>query len=190
MIIQPVISQNKGNESYWIAFLCFLILAIGALLLPFNSASHQHQQLKPYQVEVSDLTSTPLAMIGELRLAHEEIYYSYQANSTWMSVSELEENWIAPFVKDKTWQHQGQHQWSLVASGTYQSNPAQGGVRYLLNSQNSRPDIWLDLEQKATLLSSPELSSSLSPFDAKKLIESGWTQVVFAPEQNKTPHSH
>lgn len=181
MIVQTVVSENRGNEGYWIAFLCALIFILGALLLPFNSANHQHQSLASYQVSVTELMPPPLAIISELRLAHEEIRYLYDTNGTWLSVQQLEEQWIAPFVKDKSWTHQGQHHWSLVAPGIYQSEPAITGTRYLLNSLQKHVDIWLQLDSKASLPSS---------VDSQALIDSGWTQVVFNETNNEEQHQH
>jgi len=171
MTIQAVVSENKGHEGYWITTLCLLILLIGALLLPYNSAHHQHQSLADHQVLITDLPSSPLAMIAELRLAHEEIRYFYQTQQDWLAVTQLEQEWIAPFVKDKSWVHQGEHDWSLVAAGIYQSTPAQGGTRYLLNSRNQQVDIWLQEKPQASVASA---------FDISALAASGWTQVVFS----------
>jgi len=189
MIVQPVISENNGQEGFWIAFLCALILLIGLWLLPYNSVEHEHASLASYQIEVDSLTPEPLAMIAELRLAHEEIYYAYETNQTWLSVVELEESWIAPFVKDKSGTYQGEHQWSLIAAGVYQSIPAKGGARYLLNNQQGFADIWVDLEQTATLY--PLLDGSIGELpllNEVQLSDAGWVQVVSA--ESEATHHH
>lgn len=189
MISQSVISENKGHEGYWIAFLCALILMLGTLLLPYNSVHEAHQPIAEHQVLITDLTPSPLAMIGELRLAHEEIRYLYQDEQTWPKVEMLEESWLPPFVKDKSWEHQGEQQWIMVAPGVYQSKPALGGARYLLNSQQKVVDIWLDQTQQATLF--PVFTSANSSvFSMEGLIASGWTQVVFADDPNEPTHHH
>jgi len=184
MIIQAVVSENKGHEGYWIATLCLLILLIGALLLPYNSAHHQHQSLADHQVLITDLPSPPLAMIAELRLAHEEIRYFYQTQQDWLTVTQLEQDWIAPFVKDKSWAHQGEHDWLQVTAGIYQSKPAKGGPSYLLNSQHQTIDIWIDfkgINSQAT---------SVTAVDSKDLIKAGWMQVVFESELDTSEHAH
>ncbi|MBB1273347.1 DUF6162 family protein [Psychromonas sp. SR45-3] len=180
MNIQAVVSENKGHEGYWIATLCLLILLIGALLLPYNSAHHQHQPLADHQLLITDLPPPPLAMIAELRLAHEEIRYFYQVEQDWLTVTQLEQDWIAPFVKDKSWAHQGEHDWSLVAAGIYQSTPAKGGIRYLLNSRSAQVDIWLQEKPQA---------SATSTFDLTALATSGWIQVVFSESQLAEQHT-
>lgn len=182
MIVQAVVSKNRGNEGYWIAFLCAFILVAGALLLPFNKAHQAHPNLAKHQVMVTALDSKPLAMISELRLAFEEIHYAYQANQSWPSVTELEEQWLPPFVKDKSWEHQGKYQWSLIAPGFYQGKPAEVGTRYLLNSTQEQVDIWFQLDASNTLLP--------SNFKLEDLINNGWTQVVSSAVESETAHQH
>jgi len=184
IIQQSVVSKNRGHEGAWIAFLCVLILIVGALLLPYNSVNHEHNNLQAHQVLITELTPPPLSMIAELRLAHEDIRYFYQANQTWLSVAQLEQDWIAPFVKDKSWAHQGEHTWLLVAPGIYQSKPAKSGPSYLLNSQHQTLELWIDfkgINSQAT---------SVKAVDSEALIKAGWKQVVFESEQDASEHAH
>ncbi|MDN2663318.1 hypothetical protein OW492_08015 [Psychromonas sp. 14N.309.X.WAT.B.A12] len=191
MITQSVVSENRGHEGYWIAFLCALILVFGALLLPFNRTHDDHHTLAKHQVFIDDLTPTPLAMIADLRLAHEEIRYLYETNQTWPDVVQLEESWLAPFVKDKSWEHRGQHQWLLVAPGVYQSEPIESGTRYLLNSQGQTVDIWLDKDQQASLLHAlTSIESNSIDLSVAQFISAGWIQVIFNNEVEDTAHHH
>ncbi|RBW47991.1 hypothetical protein DS885_00275 [Psychromonas sp. B3M02] len=191
MITQSVISENRGHEGYWIAFLCALILIVGSLLLPFNSVHDGHHTLAKHQVFISDLAPPPLAMIADLRLAHEEIRYLYETNQAWPEIAQLEEGWLAPFVKDKSWDHQGKHQWLLVAPGVYQSEPVTDGTRYLLNSQGQAVDIWFDQAQQASLL--PALASTednATVLSTEQFIDAGWIQVIFSDDVEETAHHH
>ena len=189
MIIQPVISENGGQEGNWIALLCALIFALGALLLPYNSAQDEHPTLKPYQISITELTPQPLSMISELRIAYEEIIYSYQTNKTWLSVDELKQNWIAPFVEDKSWVYKGMHNWTLIAPGVYQSKPLQVGDRYLLNSQNNTLDIWIDFEHRSDSIHIENSSNAFKNLESV-LIKAGWTQVVFSSHDDDSEHEH
>lgn len=188
MIIQAVTSENGGQEGNWIAFLCALILIVGALLLPYNSENTAQQNIEPFQISIKDLTTQPLSMIADLRLADEEIRYLHEANQAWPSVTQLEQDWVAPFVKDKSWAHQGEHHWLQVMPGLYQSQPAKGGARYLLNSQHDALDIWIDLDQQASLIIAEPSSVNLTPLSASQLIKSGWTQVLFASDESDADH--
>jgi len=187
MIIQPVNSDNGGQEGKWIAFLCALILTVGALLLPYNSDSQEQQHVAEHQLPINSLTSLPLSMIADLRLADEEIRYMHESSEQWLSVAQLEADWIAPFVKDKSWAHQGEHHWLQVVPGVYQSEPAQGGVRYLLNSRDDHLDIWIDLEQQATLLALN--SGAYTSLEETDLIKLGWKQVLFKSDADSV-HDH
>lgn len=188
MIVQGVVSEKGGQEGKWIAFLCALILLIGALLLPHNQTQHQSSTIAAHQVSIKSLTQQPLAMIADLRLAHEEIYQLYQESHDWQSVKQLEQQWIPPFVQDKSWQYQGQHRWQKIADGVYQGVPAGEGARYILNSQQAEVDIWLDLKGQASLIDLPQQGAT--SLALSQLIESGWMQVVFQPELSATSHVH
>lgn len=179
MIIQTVTPENGGQEGKWIALLCLLILLIGAILLPYNQANHQQAAVNEHQIFIKSLPAQSLTMIADLRLAHEEIRHIYQNSQSWPPVTQLADNWVAPFVKDKSWEHQGKHQWRLIAEGIYQGVPVDNGARYLLNSQQSEVDIWLDLKGETTPLTSPD------SFQIPQLIEAGWTQVTF-----EAKHAH
>lgn len=198
MIIQPVTSENSGQEGNWVAFLCILILLIGALLLPYNREATHQQQLESHQVPIKALTKPSLSMIADLRLADEEVRYLYQTDQAWPSVTQLELDWVAPFVKDKSWAYQGEHQWLQVAPGIYQSKPAKGGARYLLNSLHNDIDIWIDFEQQKPSIKAPLIFAQSSKaqsvpvmvIDSELLIKAGWTQVVFEADKKDTHTSH
>jgi len=187
MIIQPVSCDNGGQEGKWIAFLCVLIIAVGALLLPHNSASKRHQEVASHQLSINSLTPLPLSMIADLRLADEEIRYIHESTQQWLSVAQLEADWIAPFVKDKSWSHQGEHQWLQVAHGVYQGAPAKDGVRYLLNSGAEYLDIWIDLSEQAALLT-PNMAPD-EPLQDTDFINLGWKQVLFKADTDDA-HAH
>ena len=193
MIIQPVISENSGQEGSWIAFLCVFICLVGALLLPYNREEPQHDSIETYQVAITALTQQSLSMIADLRLADEEIRYLFQTNQTWPTVEQLERNWVAPFVKDKSWDHQGKHHWLQVMPGIYQSKTAKSGPHYLLNSQHNKLDIWIDLGQQTNLPNQDSLNPQTvlsEPLKASQLIQLGWTQVLFKSDKSDHEYSH
>lgn len=185
MIIQTVNSENGGKEGLWIAFFCAVILLLGWLLLPYNQAISKQTEVASHQVSIKDLGSKPLAMIADLRLAHEEIHHLYQVTGHWSSIAQLEQTWISPFVKDKSWSHQGEHQWVLVAPGLYQGTSKVGGVRYILNSSQTEVDIWLDVQEQATLA-----AIQTQPLSISQLIQLGWTQVDFQTETQPAHNNH
>ncbi|GLS91888.1 hypothetical protein GCM10007916_29580 [Psychromonas marina] len=179
MIIQPVISENSGQEGRWIAFLCVIIVSIGALLLPQNQAPHEHVSVDSHQISISDLSVQRLSMIADLRLAHEEVRALYDDTATWQSITQLAEDWLAPFVQDKSWEHQGRHHWLQIGNGIYQGRSEQSGGGYILNSQHREVDVWLDLNGEATSI---EMKNAV--LSAQDLVAAGWTQVVFSTKND------
>ncbi|MEI6897886.1 MAG: hypothetical protein V5786_10475 [Psychromonas sp.] len=191
MIIQTVNSEKGGREGNWIACLCALILLTGALLLPHNKEAHQDFSLAEHHVSINTLPVPSLSMIAELRLADEEIRYLYQSEQHWPSVTQLEESWVAPFVKDKSWLYQGEHHWSQVAPGIYQSKPAHEGPHYLLNSHKNELDIWVNFDDPLTLVNaSSEQLTFLEVRGTEQLIESGWKKVIFESDESDAHSTH
>ncbi|MGF1793801.1 hypothetical protein L4D21_24735, partial [Photobacterium profundum] len=183
MIIQTVRSDDGGREGKWIALSIALILAVATLLLPYHQAAIAQQAVKSYQISIKDLDTESLAMIAELRLAHEEIRNIYQDGidfenrEIWADISELEALWIAPFIKDKSWERKGKHAWIKVAPAFYQGIPEldSGTVSTILHTAQAEPDIWLNLSRTAK----PFMSDD-SQLDKAWLMNAGWKQVVFA----------
>ena len=154
--------------------------------MPYNQAFRHSYHLAKHQVSIEALAPKQLTMVADLRLAHEEIRNIYLDSQQWATVEELQANWLAPFVKDKSWTHQGKHQWLQIAKGIYQGVPEIGSVRFLLISHQQQVELWFDVKGRAELLmplAVPQQASLLT----NKLIGFGWLQVVF---QGGEDHPH
>jgi hypothetical protein len=184
MISQSVHPDDGGREGKWVALIIIAILATAALLLPYHQNASSEKQLASHQISIKDLPTVELAMIGELRLAHEEIRNIHQDNlefegvDIWPEMAALDELWLAPFIIDKSWERKGKHAWRKVAPALYQGVPAltTGSVAVILNSQAARPDVWLALDMPTP---EPLVANKLN---AAELISVGWKQVVFAAD--------
>jgi len=192
MISQSVHADDGGREGKWVALLITLILVFAALLLPYHQTASSEKQLASHQISIKDLPSVELAMIAELRLAHEEIRNIHQDSleleslelesvefegvELWPDMAELKDLWLAPFISDKSWERKGKHQWRKVAPALYQGIPTltTGSVAVLLNSQDARPDVWLALDMPVP---APMAGKTLN---SSELISAGWKQIVFA----------
>ncbi|WP_318517152.1 DUF6162 family protein [Photobacterium leiognathi] len=191
MIRQSVRSDNGDREGKWVGLCIGLILLIAFVLLPYHQAKEPEAALLSHQVAITDLSPDELAMVAELRLAHEEIRNLFQdtvlenGTGSWPKLNELEEFWIAPFVKDKSWQRKGRHQWTLVDDGTYQGlrQSDSGSMSILLNSHTKDPDIWLAMDDQAKPFETKQ------KVDEQQLISNGWTQIVFQPVAENTSSS-
>lgn len=80
MISQSVHPDDGGREGKWVALIIIAILATAALLLPYHQNASSEKPLARHQISIKDLPTVELAMIGELRLAHEEIRNIHQDN--------------------------------------------------------------------------------------------------------------
>lgn len=190
MINETVIADDGGREGKWVALSIAIILLIAMLSLPHHQAASQQQELASHQVSIDALEPTELAMIADLRLAHEEIRNIRQDSieldgvDIWPEISELEELWLAPFVQDKSWQHKGRHQWLKVSAGVYQGirQHEKGSASVVLNSILVEPDIWLKSDSKATPVNADQSR------DVAALINAGWKQVVFSVQEENHLH--
>lgn len=184
MISQSVHADDGGREGKWVALLIASILAIAAILLPYHQTASSEKALASHQISIKHLPSVELAMIAELRLAHEEIRNIHQDNvelegvDIWPDMAELEELWLAPFIVDQSWERKGKHDWRQVGPALYQGIPTliTGSVAVLLNSQDTRPDVWLALDMPNPV---PMAEQTLN---TTELIRAGWKQVVFADD--------
>lgn len=190
MTIETVSSDNGGREGKWVALSIMVILLFSALLLPFHQAAEQPQTLASYQVSVKDLAPQELAIIADLRLAHEEIRNIHQDNidlegiKSWPDISELEALWLAPFYRDKSWEYKGRHDWQQIGGSAYQGlrQLREGSASVILLFSQQQPVIWLDLSGNATPFANQ--SSVTEP----ALIEAGWKQVVFTAQEDNHHH--
>lgn len=192
MISQSVHADDGGREGKWVALLITLILVFATLLLPYHQTASSEKMLASHQISIKDLPSVELAMIAELRLAHEEIRNIHQDSvefegmDVWPDMAELKELWLAPFISDKSWERKGEHHWRNVGPALYQGIPAltTGSVAVLLNSQAPRPEVWLALDMATP---TPMTETTLN---TTALIDAGWKQVVFADDGDSDHAEH
>ena len=209
MISQSVQADDGGREGKWVALLIILILAIAALLLPYHQNASSERVLASHQISIKDLPSVELAMIAELRLAHEEIRNIHQDSleleslelesvefegaDVWPELDELKDLWLAPFIMDKSWERKGKHDWRKVAPALYQGIPTltTGSVAVLLNSQDARPEVWLALDMPVPApMAENDLTNEPALLDMAALINAGWKQVVFADDTSSENADH
>lgn len=191
MIRQSVRSDNGDREGKWVALCIAIILIIACVLLPYHQVNTTQTSLAAHQIAITDLSADELAMVAELRLAHEEIRNLHQDTAgVWPQLNELQEYWIAPFVEDKSWERKGRHQWTMIADGVYQgirSNET-GAMSVILNSHHASPDIWLAATSNTTAWQ----GHRQEPINEKSLIDNAWTQIVFeqTPHSDSATHAH
>ncbi|MEC6830588.1 hypothetical protein VXS06_02270 [Photobacterium toruni] len=194
MIRQSVASDNGGKEGKWVGGIIVSILLLATVLLPYHQHKTQSQPLDAHQIAITELSPDELAMVAELRLAHEEIRNinqdsrEFDNQNRWPNMAELSELWLAPFIEDKSWERKGRHQWQHLNGAFYQGirREKQGASSVILNSNSPEPDIWLALSQDTTSL----VINKDAVFETQQLIDNGWTQIVFHSDSNEQSQAH
>ncbi|WP_045499616.1 DUF6162 family protein [Vibrio hyugaensis] len=184
MITQKIRPDNGNREGKWVALTIAGILAVSTILLPHHQTETEHTDVKSHQVLITDLEQEELAMIAELKLAHEEIRDIHIDANEWPPISELEEFWVAPFVQDQSWQRKGSHQWQQLDAGIYLGirQDEKGAASMLLDSRNEHADIWF--------IQSTTMVSDFSLVKVSERQKQGWQQIVLVPASSSNAHAH
>ncbi|MEZ9598680.1 hypothetical protein AB4232_07725 [Vibrio sp. 10N.286.46.A8] len=184
MMIQSVRADTGGREGKWVGLIIIFILCFATVAIPFNQAESHIEVTLDHQVLVTDVEQENLAMLSELRLAHEEIRdLRMDLDGDWPSVVSLKDEWVAPFVEDQSWKRKGSHTWLLDERGYYFSTPSEYATpseqatpnthgfadSFILNANSVSPEIWIFFGGVA---------SQPTQFDENTLESAGWKQVV------------
>ncbi|MGF1695289.1 hypothetical protein L4C54_06440 [Vibrio lamellibrachiae] len=92
MIIQTVRADTGGREGKWVGVIILGILLFASVSIPFHQVESSAQPILDHQVHISDIDQENLAMIAELRLAHEEIrdvYFESNLSISSIAVSNI-----------------------------------------------------------------------------------------------------
>lgn len=146
MMIQSVRADTGGREGKWVGLIIIFILCFATVAIPFHQAESHVKAALDHQVLVTDVEQENLAMLSELRLAHEEIRdLRMDSDGEWPSVMSLKDEWVAPFVEDQSWKRKGSHAWLLDERGYYFSTPNELGFSdsFILNANSVSPEIWI-----------------------------------------------
>ncbi|MEZ9062955.1 MULTISPECIES: DUF6162 family protein [unclassified Vibrio] len=185
MMIQSVRADTGGREGKWVGLIIVFILCFATVAIPFHQAESHVKAVLDHQILVTDVEQENLAMLSELRLAHEEIRdLRMDSDGEWPSVASLKDEWVAPFIEDQSWKRKGSHAWVLDERGYYFSTPSEQATptdhgfadSFILNANSVSPEIWIFLggvaKQPAT-------------FDQHTLESTGWKMVVNESEIEK-----
>ncbi len=183
-MIQGVRADTGGREGKWVGLMIVFILSFATVAIPFHQAESHVKAVLDHQILVTDVEQENLAMLSELRLAHEEIRdLRMDSDGEWPSVVSLKDEWVAPFVEDQSWKRKGSHTWLLDEHGYYFSTPSEQATSseyaaqsehgfadsFILNANSVSPEIWIFFGGVA---------SQPTNFDENTLESAGWKMVV------------
>ncbi|WP_061038225.1 DUF6162 family protein [Vibrio coralliirubri] len=184
MMIQGVRADTGGREGKWVGLIIVFILSFATVVIPFHQAESHIKAVLEHQILVTDVEQENLAMLSELRLAHEEIRdLRMDSEGEWPSVASLKDEWVAPFVEDQSWKRKGSHTWLLDERGYYFSTPSEYATSseqatptehgfadsFILNANSVSPEIWIFFGGVA---------KQPGTFDQHTLESAGWKMVV------------
>ena len=177
-MIQGVRADTGGREGKWVGLIIVFILSFSTVAIPFHQAESHIKAVLDHQILVTDVEQENLAMLSELRLAHEEIRdLRMDSDGEWPSVTSLKDEWVAPFVEDQSWKRKGSHTWLLDERGYYFSTPSEYAAQsdhgfadsFILNANSVSPEIWIFFGGVAI---------QPTTFDQHTLESTGWKMVV------------
>ena len=183
-MIQGVRADTGGREGKWVGLIIVFILSFATVAIPFHQAESHVKAVLDHQILVTDVEQENLAMLSELRLAHEEIRdLRMDSDGEWPSVVSLKDEWVAPFVEDQSWKRKGSHTWLLDKRGYYFSTPSEHATSseyaaqsehgfadsFILNANSVSPEIWIYFGGVA---------KQPTRFDENTLESAGWKLVV------------
>ena len=183
-MIQGVRADTGGREGKWVGLIIVFILSFATVAIPFHQAESHVKAVLDHQILVTDVEQENLAMLSELRLAHEEIRdLRMDSDGEWPSVVLLKDEWVAPFVEDQSWKRKGSHTWLLDNRGYYFSTPSEHATSseyaaqsehgfadsFILNANSVSPEIWIYFG---------EVAEQPGTFDQHTLESAGWKMVV------------
>ncbi len=177
-MIQGVRADTGGREGKWVGLIIVFILSFATVAIPFHQAESHVKAVLDHQILVTDVEQENLAMLSELRLAHEEIRdLRMDSDGEWPSVVSLKDEWVAPFVEDQSWKRKGSHTWVLDKRGYYFSTPSEYAAQsehgfadsFILNANSVFPEIWIYFGGVA---------EQPSTFEQHTLESAGWKMVV------------
>ncbi|ULN65849.1 hypothetical protein MID13_19760 [Vibrio gigantis] len=184
MIIQSVRADTGGREGKWVGLIIVSILCFATVAIPFHQTESHVKAVLDHQILVTDVEQENLAMLSELRLAHEEIRdLRMDSDGEWPSVASLKDEWVAPFVEDQSWKRKGSHAWVLDERGYYFSTPSEYATpsehstptdhgsadSFILNANSISPEIWIFLGG---------IAKQPVTFDQHTFESTGWKMVV------------
>ncbi|EAP92974.1 DUF6162 family protein [Vibrio splendidus] len=190
MMIQGVRADTGGREGKWVGLIIVFILSFATVAIPFHQAESHVKAVLDHQILVTDVEQENLAMLSELRLAHEEIRdLRMDSDGEWPSVVSLKDEWVAPFVEDQSWKRKGSHTWILDERGYYFSTPSEYATpseqatssedtaqsehgfadSFILNANSVSPEIWIFFDG---------VPKQPATFDQHMLESTGWKMVV------------
>jgi hypothetical protein len=195
--VRAVEPANARLESALIAAVATAVALAAAAAALVGAGDDTVEPLFDWQVSAFyDLNTADQAVYNALLVAAEELWYIHgdmlyfgseaQKASPWPSVAELDEfHLMPPFVRDMAWRQQGEVEWQLVASFSFEGSAvyfgAGGGLEdqsaYLLALSHVHKGAGFADAARVWLHNDPNVAPP-DTVTRDSLIVNGWREVV------------
>lgn len=174
-IVRPA---GAGHETLYVLLTCLLILAMASAVIGLRGESHEPEAVASHQLDARrDLNAAEQGIYADLRVSLDEARLLAQEQQTPVSVEQLAEEGLPPFVQDVSATTRGAHQWQMAGDawlGLSQASEVAGSFllrnqRHAEQTADAPADIWIN--RNARLGAPSDLSDA-------SLIAAGWKQVV------------
>lgn len=108
-------SCRASHESRWLALVVVCVLLVCSSAISLRTGQQVEKQITGWQINAfTELNGNETAVFSALETAALEINDTHDLEGgQWMGISQLEEMYIPPFVRDSSWQKQGKIIWSM-----------------------------------------------------------------------------
>ena len=111
-IVRPVATRRETG----CVLLAMLLVSLGfSLMVVHRTRSEPEARLEAYQLSAfSDLNDAEQGIFSDLYAAAVEIDDMHDSDEVWPRIAELEEMYLAPFLKDAAWERRGKLGWTVA----------------------------------------------------------------------------
>lgn len=163
---QRILPSGKGTETSYVLLAAAIVLLTCASLISLNQTRTESKELQDFQISAfADLNEHELAVFNGLYTSAVEIDEIHNnEGGEWLTIKELEDSLLPPFIKDSSWKKNGQYEWSrkVCPSGSidvaiYSGTPA--------SKSESGSFILLFLHNHAETSSPPTANPGHAPYE-------------------------
>lgn len=170
-IVRPA---GAGHETLYVLALCLVILLVAGTAVGWHGERQDEHAVAAHQLDARrDLTASEQGIYADLRVTLDEIRLLAPEQATPVTLQQLSDEGLPPFVEDASSVSRGGHAWQMIDKSYLglSQNPTVAGSFLLRvgNTDDAQADIWI---------SRAPTSKDVTDISDKALIDSGWQQVV------------
>jgi hypothetical protein len=193
--VEPVGTRQETGY----VLLAMLVVSLGfGILLVHRTRPEKATRLDTYQISAySELNSFEQGIFSDLYPESAEIEAMHDLDDAWPQIADLEEFYLAPFLKDAVWERRGKLAWSMKNDdqpgrhmaayiGTTSDSEVSGSFLLLLSHHHDEEETVQDAvhpgedeEEHSTIWYAPGNAPAI-PNDLieQNLIAKGWQEVI------------